>query len=135
MLLLARMNFLFHSQAKVYILRDPIPMVTITLENLNSLRILQLTITRQSPYECIGFLTDSKEISIDYEIHQYLTKLVLTSTNNEEEYRILSKQQMHHSPKEYIEHDNPDSISSNIKHQYFRLNLTDKEWINMNLVV
>jgi len=52
-----------------------------------------------------------------------LTMIVQMNKNNEEVYQILSKQQMHHSPIEYKEHDNPDSISLNIIHPNFLLNL------------
>ncbi len=52
--------------------------------------------------------------------------IVPMNKNNEVVYQILSKQQMHHFPIEYKEHDNPDSISLNIMHPNFPLNLINK---------
>jgi hypothetical protein len=53
--------------------------------------------------------------------------IVQMNVNNEEVYQILSKQQMNHFPIEYKGHDNPDSISLNIMHPNFPLNLLNKK--------
>jgi hypothetical protein len=70
----------------------------------------------------------NKQISFLVLIKTNLTMIVQMNTNNEEVYQILSKQQMHHSPIQYKEHDNQASISLNIMHPNSPPNLTQTQF-------